>query len=538
MGFFARKPAPVLRLPDTSAFPQLPGGPVGRQKSAATAATGRWAESARCPDGDDGGNESGGSDDDASISPIQADDHDLFEVPVGAVIELVLGEKWANINAIQTETGVKICGYSERYGEHQMFKPEGHSTHFRISCADSAAREAATDRLRKLCHDSIQHSRKKQVADYDEMFQMLNEHRHRCKQCFVDHKVQSRRMPNGKCERGHSWTSVIVVPWRRGAGQAKWRSVRGIQCACDSPENMGNRMYERCEFTKGGKTCKRGDRCTWAHSAQEHVWWEAHRVVSNLGRFTGLQPDEPTPETDLHPGLYSVTQEWGRSVKLRSGPAVSSSQYSEEVLNGHIVEIVKVTKVIHKEQQVIVGQCSWRQKPGQMRFRPIEGWAVLIGKNQLAHLEPVTSGLEHMQQRLEDSKQHMARDLEPEPELEPTRKLQRGQSASQGLAANSAEGKAVVLVAGGAETVVRNRSIETVPGDGQCLFNSIDQTQIRDESVHGLRKLVVEWVGDNWSANPDVSSMMPHLAELLNGKLRLHDVFEEVESERDLKDYL
>jgi hypothetical protein len=83
-----------------------------------------------------------------------------------------------------------------------------------------------------------------------------------------------------------------------------------------------------------------------------------------------------------------------------------------------------------------------------------------------------------------------------------------------------------------------DRSIETVPGDGQCLFNSIDQTQICGGSVHGLRKLVVEWVRDNWSANPDMSSMMPHLAELLNGKLRLHDVFEEVESERDLKDYL
>jgi hypothetical protein len=84
-----------------------------------------------------------------------------------------------------------------------------------------------------------------------------------------------------------------------------------------------------------------------------------------------------------------------------------------------------------------------------------------------------------------------------------------------------------------------NRSIETVPGDGQCLFNSIDQTQIRGGSVHGLRKLVVEWVRDNWSANPDVSSMMPHLAELLqNGKYRLHDMFEEVESERDLEDYL
>ena len=67
--------------------------------------------------------------------------------------------------------------------------------------------------------------------------------------------------------------------------------------------------------------------------------------------------------------------------------------------------------------------------------------------------------------------------------------------------------------------------VDPVPGDGQCLFNAIDQTKIHDRTAHPLRLEVVEWVRDKWSANPDISAMMPHLAGLLEGALRLHDAF-------------
>jgi hypothetical protein len=44
---------------------------------------------------------------------------------------------------------------------------------------------------------------------------------------------------------------------------------------------------------------------------------------------------------------------------------------------------------------------------------------------------------------------------------------------------------------------------------------------------------VVEWVRDEWSANPGISAMMPHLAQLLGGALRLHDAFPEIRSSTD-----
>lgn len=80
--------------------------------------------------------------------------------------------------------------------------------------------------------------------------------------------------------------------------------------------------------------------------------------------------------------------------------------------------------------------------------------------------------------------------------------------------------------------------VDPVPGDGQCLFNAIDQTKLHDRTPHPLRLEVVEWVRNNWTANPDISAMMPHLAELLGGALPLHDVFPEIRSSSDLEGYL
>jgi hypothetical protein len=80
--------------------------------------------------------------------------------------------------------------------------------------------------------------------------------------------------------------------------------------------------------------------------------------------------------------------------------------------------------------------------------------------------------------------------------------------------------------------------IEHVPADGQCLFNAVDQTKYEGGTVHPLRSLVVKWVRDNWSRNPDISPLFPHLARLLDQPYRLHDAFDEIESQEDLDSYV